>query len=81
MNVARCWTVIAAALGEVHLSDDVPAEWKSLLRRVSGLTPPETLRSIAAKDHDPQKGAGQLRKTVEDLRERIPLLRETSPST
>ena len=81
MNVARCWTVIAAVLGEAHLTDDVPPEWRGLLRRVSGLTPPETLRSTPAKDHDPEKGAIQLRKTVQDLRERIPLLRDTSPST
>ncbi len=77
MNVARCWTVIAASLGEIDLTDDVPAEWKSLLRQSTGLTPPDRLRSSALKHHDSDSVTDQMRKNVEDLRKRIPLLRES----
>jgi hypothetical protein len=78
-NVARCWTLIAASLLEAHPTNDVPDEWKNLLRRSTGLTPPKTLRSEPSQDDNPETGADQVRKNIEDLRKRIPLL-EHSPS-
>lgn len=73
-NVARCWTLVAASLGEKQPSNDVPSEWKSLFRRSTGLTPPDSLRSERARGYDPEMGAGQMRRNIEDLRKKIPLL-------
>jgi len=78
MNVARCWTVIASVLSEVRLSDEMPQSWKDTLRRATGLTAPETLRSSPPKSYNPENGQSHLRKVVEDLEGRIPLLRITS---
>jgi len=78
-NVARCWTLIAASLLEVHPSNDVPDEWKNSLRRSTGLTPPKTLRSEPSQDDNPETGTEQVRKNIEDLRKRIPIL-GNSPS-
>jgi acetoin utilization protein AcuC len=78
-NVARCWTLIAASLLEVHPSNDVPDEWKNSLRRSTGLTPPKTLRSEPSQDDNRETGAEQMRKNIEDLRKRIPIL-GNSPS-
>ena len=78
-NVARCWTLIAASLLEVHPSNDVPDEWKNSLRRSTGLTPPKTLRSEPSQDDNSETGAEQVRKNIEDLRKRIPIL-GNSPS-
>jgi hypothetical protein len=33
------------------------------------------VRSEPPKDYDPERGASQARKNIEDLRERIPLLK------
>lgn len=74
-SVARCWTVVAATLGEIDLTNDTPPEWKNLLRRSTGQRPPDTVRSEPPRDYDPERGASQARKNVEDLRERIPLLK------
>jgi len=79
-SVARCWTVVAAALGEVDLTDNVPAEWKRLLRQTTGMGPPESLRSKPSKHYDPKKGFNQMEKNLEDLRNRIPILRSTHSS-
>jgi len=73
-NVARCWTLVAATLGEIHMTNEIPSEWKSFLRRVADMTPPETLRSEPPRDYDPERGADEIRKSIEDLRKRIPLL-------
>jgi acetoin utilization protein AcuC len=73
-NVARCWTLIAASLLEAHPSNDVPEEWKNSLRRSTGLTSPKTLRSGPSPDDNPETGAEQMRKNIEDLRKRIPIL-------
>jgi len=73
-NVARCWTLVAATLGEAHPTDDVPNEWNSFFRQSTNLTPPDTLRSKLPRDYDPERGASQVRRNVEDLRKRIPLL-------
>jgi acetoin utilization protein AcuC len=73
-NVARCWTLVAASLGEKQPTNDVPSEWKSLFRRSTGLTPPDSLRSETARGYDPEMGATQMRKNIEDLRKKIPLL-------
>jgi acetoin utilization protein AcuC len=73
-NVARCWTVIAASLLEAHPTNDVPDEWKNSLRRSTGLTPPKSLRSEPSKGDSLETGADQVRKNIEDLRKRIPLL-------
>jgi acetoin utilization protein AcuC len=78
-NVARCWTLIAASLLEVHPSNDVPDSWKNSLRRSTGLTPPKTLRSEPSQDDNSETGAEQVRKNIEDLRKRIPIL-GNSPS-
>ena len=78
-NVARCWTLIAAALGEVTLNDDLPEKWKSDLRRSIGLTPPDTLRSVPPKGHSSERGAAQMQKNMEDLNRRIPLLTGSQP--
>lgn len=77
-NVARCWTVVAAGLGEIQLTNDVPNEWKSLYRRSTSQTPPDSLRSGMSRGYDPETGAGQMRKNIEDLRKRIPLLSRPS---
>jgi acetoin utilization protein AcuC len=77
-NVARCWTVIAASLLEAHPTNDVPDEWKNSLRRSTGLTPPKSLRSEPSKGDSPETGADQVRKNIEDLRKRIPLLVHSS---
>jgi len=74
-NVARCWTVVAASLGEVDLTNDVPTEWKSLLGRTTGLKQPDSVRSQPPEHYNPEKGASQLQKTIQDLRKRIPLLK------
>ncbi|HXZ98014.1 MAG TPA: acetoin utilization protein AcuC, partial [Candidatus Acidoferrum sp.] len=77
-NVARCWTVVAASLLEVQPTDDVPDEWKNSLRRSTGSTPPKSLRSEPSKGDSPETGADQVRKNIEDLRKRIPLLGHSS---
>jgi acetoin utilization protein AcuC len=77
-NVARCWTVIAASLLEAHPTNDVPDEWKNSLRRSTGLTPPNSLRSEPSKGDSPETGGDQVRKNIEDLRKRIPLLGHSS---
>ena len=77
-NVARSWTIVAAALGEIQPTNDVPNEWKSLFRRSTGRSPPDSLRSEAPRDYDPESGAGQMRKNIEDLKKRIPLLSRPS---
>ena len=74
INVARCWTVVAASLGEVDLTNDVPAEWKSLVRKSTGMMPPDRLRSEPPRGYDPGRGASQVRRNIEDLRKRIHLL-------
>jgi acetoin utilization protein AcuC len=73
-NVARCWTLVAASLAEAHPTNDVPDEWRILLRRSAGLTPPKTLRSEPSRNDNPETGADQVRKEIEELRKRIPLL-------
>jgi len=73
-NVARCWTLVAATLVEAHPTNDVPDEWKSLLRISKGMTPPKSLRSEPSPEDKPETGADQVRKNVEELRKRIPLL-------
>ena len=73
-NVARCWTVVAATLGEIHMTNEIPNEWKSQFRRVVGMSSPDTLRSEPPRDYDPERGAEEIRRSVEDLRKRIPLL-------
>jgi acetoin utilization protein AcuC len=73
-NVARCWTLIAASLAESQLTNEMPNDWKNLLQRSTGHTPPDSLRSEPPKDHDPEKGIDQVRKNIEDLKKRIPLL-------
>jgi len=78
-NVARCWTLIAAALGEATLKDDVPDKWKSELRRSTGLTPPDALRSAPPRGHSSERGAAQMQKNIEDLKKRIPLLTGSQP--
>jgi acetoin utilization protein AcuC len=74
-NVARCWTIVAASLAESHPTNDVPDEWRNLLRRSTGLTPPKSLRSEPSRSDKPETGADQVRKEIEELRKRIPLLR------
>ena len=73
-NVARCWTLVAASLLEAHPTNDVPDGWKNQLRKSAGLVPPETLRSEPSRDDNPEIGEDQVRKNVEDLRKRLPLL-------
>ena len=77
-NVARSWTMVAAALGEIQPTNDVPNEWKSYFRRSTGSTPPDSLRSEVPRGYDPESGTGQMRKNIEDLRKRIPLLARRS---
>jgi acetoin utilization protein AcuC len=77
-NVARCWTLIAASLLEAHPTNDVPDEWKNLLRRSTGLTAPKALRSEPSQDDKPGTGADQMRKNIQELRKRIPLLGHSS---
>lgn len=74
-NVARCWTVVAASLAEVNATNDMPGEWKTHFRRSTGLTPPDGLRSEPPRHYDPQRGADQMQKNIEDLKRRIPMLR------
>ena len=76
-NVARCWTVVAATLSEIHMTNEIPSEWKSYFRRVAGMTSPDSLRSEPPRDYDPERGADEIRKGVEDLRKRIPLLSDS----
>jgi acetoin utilization protein AcuC len=78
-NVARCWTLVAASLLEAHPSNDVPDEWKNSLRTKTGLTPPKTLRSEPSKGDNPETGSEQVRKNIEDIKKKIPLL-SNSPS-
>jgi acetoin utilization protein AcuC len=73
-NVARCWTLVAATLAEAHPTNDVPGEWKNLLRRSRDMMPPKSLRSEPSPEDKPETGADQVRKEIEELRERIPLL-------
>ncbi|WP_455286146.1 acetoin utilization protein AcuC [[Eubacterium] cellulosolvens] len=77
-NVARCWTVVAAALGEIQPTNEIPSEWKSLYRQSTGRSPPDSLRSEAPRGYDSESGAVQMRKNIQDLRRRIPLLSRPS---
>jgi acetoin utilization protein AcuC len=74
-NVARCWTLVAAKLLEARPTNDVPDEWKSLLRRSRGVMPPKSLRTEPSPEDKPETGADQVTKEIEELKERIPLLR------
>jgi hypothetical protein len=56
------------------MTNEIPNEWRSYFRRVVGMTSPDTLRSEPPRDYDPERGAEEIRKSVEDLRKRIPLL-------
>jgi len=73
-NVARCWTLVAASLLEAHPTNDVPDEWRNSLRRSTGLTAPKALRSEPSQEDKPRTGADQMRKNIQELRRRIPLL-------
>jgi len=73
-NVARCWTMIAAALGEANPTDEVPGEWKSYFQQTTGRTPPDTVRSETPRDYDPERGLDQIQNNIRDLKKRIPLL-------
>jgi acetoin utilization protein AcuC len=77
-NVARCWTFVAAGLSEIQLTNDVPNEWKTLCRRSTSQTPPDRLRSETSKGYEAETGADQMRKNIEDLKKRIPLLSRPS---
>ena len=73
-NVARCWTVIAASLAELHPTNNIPDEWRNALKKSTHVTPPKTLRSEPSREDSPETGADQVKKNIEDLRKRIPLL-------
>lgn len=73
-NVARCWTLVAAKLLEARPTNDVPDEWRNLLRKSKGMTPPKSLRSEPSPEDKPETGTDQVMKEVAELRERIPLL-------
>jgi acetoin utilization protein AcuC len=74
-SVARCWTLVAALLGEVNPTNDVPNKWKIDLRRSTSMTAPDTVRSEPTREYDPERGVDQMRKNIEDLKKRIPMLR------
>jgi hypothetical protein len=79
--VARCWTIVAASLAEVHPSNSIPDEWKEMIdkhRRSAYVTLPKTLRSEPSREDNPETGRDQIQKNIEDLRKRIPLLARSS---
>jgi len=73
-NVARCWTVIAASLAELHPTNNISDEWRNASKKSTHVTPPKTLRSEPSREDSPETGADQVKKNIEDLRKRIPLL-------
>ena len=77
-NVARCWTVIAASLAELHLTNSIPDQWRNALKRSIDVTPPKTLRSEPSREDNRKTGVDQIQKNIEDLRKRIPLLARSS---
>lgn len=71
-SVARCWTLAFARLAEIHLSDQIPEDWRSLLEGVSGEEAPRTLR-------DPEYRASPgsslpVEMLLKELRKLIPML-------
>lgn len=75
-NVARTWTLVAAALSQVKLPDATPQSWRKLFETLVGEEAPAEMNS----EHEGRKelsihvDKGQVEDSVRELKQRIELL-------